>query len=159
MKTFILRFSLAAAIAMCVTALSADMNAQAPSSQEPAATAPPQQQLPSASSSDPQAASEQEPTARPQQEPNEPAATPNQNEPQMPAAGSDVQTQDAKAFTGRIVKENGKVVLKDPVTKTSYQIDDVSKVKSYMGKEVKVTGKLDMNSNMIHVETVQLVSQ
>jgi cytoskeletal protein RodZ len=158
MKQFILRFLLAAALVMCITALSADINAQAPSSQEPAATAPPQQQSPSSSPSDQQTPSEQEPTARPQQEPHEPAANSSQNEPQMPAAGSDVQTQDAKAFTGRIVRENGKVVLKDPVTKTSYQIDDVSKVKAYMGKEVKVTGKLDMNSNTIHIESIVPIS-
>lgn len=156
MKKFTLRFSLAAMLVLGVTALSADMNAQSPTSQEPAATAP-TQSSPPATSSDQQGASEQEPTARPQQEPNEPAASSSQNEPQMPAAG-EVQTQDAKAFTGRIVKENGKVVLKDPVTKTSYQIDDVSKVKAYMGKEVKVIGKLDMNSNMIHVESVAPIS-
>jgi hypothetical protein len=158
MKTFLLRLSLATVIALCVTVLGANANAHEPSSQEPAATASTQQQSPSAGSSDQLTPSEQEPTARPQQEPNEPAATPSQNEPQMPAAGADTQTQDAKAFTGRIVKENGKVVLKDPVTKTSYQIDDVTKVKAYMGKEVKITGKLDMDSNTIHVETVEPIS-
>ena len=56
-----------------------------------------------------------------------------------------------------MVRENGKVVLKDPVTKNSYQIDDSSKVKPYIGKQVKVTGKLDMNSNMIHIESVEPV--
>src|SRR5216684_328660 len=91
------------------------------------------------------------------QEPNEPAANPRQNEPQMPAAGPDA-TKDAQAFTGRIVKENGKVVLKDPVTKTSYQIDDVSKAKQFMGKQVKVTGKLDMNTNTIRVDTIEPMS-
>ena len=150
MKQFFLRLSVATAIALCVTAMG--VSAQQPSSQDPAATAPPQQQSASASSSP------QEPTARPQQEPNEPAANPSQNEPQMPAAGTDAQTQDAKAFTGRIVKENGKVILKDPVTKTSYQIDDVSKVRPYMGKEVKVTGRLDMNSNTIHIESIAPLS-
>lgn len=154
MKTFLLRVLMATAIALCVTMLGAKANAQEPRSQEPAATAPPQQQSPAASTSD-GTAGEQQPTARPQQEPNEPAANPGQNEPQMPAAGPDAQTQDAKAFTGRIVKENGRVVLKDPVTKNSYQIHDVSKVKPYMGKEVKVTGKLDMNSNTIHIDSVE----
>ena len=158
MKGFLLRLSLASATALCATLLSANANGQQPSFQEPATTSPSQQQSPSASPSGQQAASDQEPTARPQQEPNEPAANPGANEPQMPAAGPDAQTQDAKAFTGRVVKENGKVVLKDPVTKTSYQIDDVSKVKAYMGKEVKVTGKLDMQSNTIHVETVEPMS-
>lgn len=120
MKQFLLRLSLATAIVLCVTALGVTGNAQAPSSQEPAANG-------------------------------------GQNEPRMPSAENDTQTQDAKTFTGRVTKENGKVVLKDPVTKISYQIDDASKVKAYMGKEVKVTGKLDMNSNMIHVESVELL--
>ena len=102
----------------------------AANAQEPAATTPPQQQAPAA----------------------------QQNEPQMPAAGTDAQTQDAKSFSGRVMKENGKIVLKDPVTKTSYQIDDVSKVKPYIGKQVKVTGKLDMNSNTIHVESIEPIS-
>jgi hypothetical protein len=53
------------------------------------------------------------------------------------------------------VKQNGKVVLMDPVTKTTYGIDDASKVKSYIGKQVKVTGKLDMDSNMIHVTSIE----
>lgn len=158
MKKLLLRLSLAMTVALCITALDTNAHGQQAGSQEPAATAPPQQESSSASSSDPQTPSEQHPAASPQQEPNEPVANPSQNEPQMPAAGADAQTQDAKAFTGRVVKENGKIVLKDPVTKNSYQFDDVSKVKPFIGKEVKVTGKLDMNSNTIHVETIGPIS-
>lgn len=163
MKQFLLRISLAAAFVLGVTVLGLNASSQQASSKEPAATAAPQEQSPSASSSnsasfnDETSAREQEPTARPQQERHEPAANSGANEPQMPAAGSDTQTQDAKAFTGRVVKEEGKIVLKDPVTKTTYQIDDASKVKAYLGKEVKITGKLDLNSNVIHVETVELL--
>jgi pyruvate/2-oxoglutarate dehydrogenase complex dihydrolipoamide acyltransferase (E2) component len=148
MKNFIVRLSLAVGLVLGVIGLGGSANAQEPNSQEPAATAPPQQAP---------AETPQEPTARPQQEPNEPAANPRQNEPQMPAAGPDA-TKDAQAFTGRIVKENGKVVLKDPVTKTSYQMDDTSKAKQFMGKQVKVTGKLDMNTNTIHVENIEPIS-
>jgi len=155
MKDFIVRLSLAAGLILGVLVLGGSANAQEPNSQDPAATAPPQQ---SPSSAQPTPAeTPQEPTARPQQEPNEPAANPRQNEPQMPAAGHDA-TKDAQAFTGRIVKENGKVVLKDPVTKTSYQIDDASKAKQFMGKQVKVTGKLDMNTNTIHVDSIEPMS-
>ena len=159
MKHFLLRLSAAMTIALCVMALDMNARGQQPGSQEPAATTPPEQQSSSASSSDQRTASEQNPTARPQSEPNEPAATPSQNEPQMPTAGADAQTQDAKAFTGHVVKENGRIVLKDPVTKNSYQFDDVSKVKPYLGKEVKVTGKLEMNSNTIHVDSIEPISK
>jgi len=150
MRNFLFRLSLAAALTLGVVVLNSAANAQEPNTQEPAATTPQDQQTP---------ATTQEPTARPQQDPHEPAASSQQqNEPQMPAAGTDAQTQDAKSFSGRITKENGKIVLKDPVTKTSYQIDDVSKAKPYMGKQVKVTGKLDLSSNTIHVDSIEPMS-
>jgi hypothetical protein len=141
MKTLLSRLSLAAALTLAVAAMNTAANAQEPSSQEPAATAPTQQD-------------QNQPTSTPQQDSTQPSATPQQNESQMPAAGADAQTQDAKSFSGRIMKEDGKVVLKDPVTKNSYQIADPSKVKQYMGKQVKVTGKLDMNSNTIQVDSI-----
>ncbi|MGA7906662.1 MAG: DUF5818 domain-containing protein [Candidatus Sulfotelmatobacter sp.] len=78
------------------------------------------------------------------------------NDAQMPA--QEPQTQDAQTFNGRIVKENGQLVLRDPVAKVSYKLDDQSKAKQYMGKKVKVTGKLDMNSNTIHIDNIELLS-
>jgi hypothetical protein len=81
------------------------------------------------------------------------AAPPQQNDGQIPASG-EATTQEAKAFSGNIVKENGKLVLKDPVTKVTYKLDDATKAKQYEGKRVKVTGKLDMNTNTIRVETI-----
>jgi len=82
---------------------------------------------------------------------------PQQNDAHMPSSG-DTTTQEAKTFTGRIVKENGEVVLKDPITKVSYKFDNPAKAKQYMGKEVKVTGKLDMNSNTIQIASIELLS-
>ncbi len=159
MRNFLFRLSLAAALTLGVVVVNSVANAQEPNTQEPAATTPPQQQSPAATPQDQQTpTTTQEPTARPQQDPHEPAANSQQNEPQMPAAGADAQTQDAKSFSGRITKENGKIVLKDPVTKTSYQIDDVSKAKPFMGKQVKVTGKLDISSNTIHVDSIEPMS-
>src|ERR1700735_2981996 len=134
MKTFIFRLSLAAVLSRRTVVLGARANAQTPGAQDPASTASAQR----SPASSPDGSSS-----------NDPAATAQQNEPRIPAAGSDGQTQDARAFTGKIVKQNGKVILMDPVTKTTYQIEDVSKVKAYMGRDVKVTGKLDMDTNMI----------
>jgi Protein of unknown function (DUF5818) len=142
MNKFLLRISLAAAVTLGAVALGSTAQAQDPASQEPAATAPPQQ----------------DPAGMPPQDQQTPTAsqqTQTPNESQMPTAGTDAQTQDAKAFTGRVVKEDGKVVLKDPVTKNTYQIDDATKVKSYMGKQVKVTGKLDMSTNTIQVDSIE----
>jgi hypothetical protein len=99
-----------------------------------------------------------------QQADQDPApATPRQaqssaqpQEAQMPASG-DATTHEAKTFTGHVVKENGELVLKDPVTKVSYKLDDPAKAKQYTGKQVKVTGKLDMNSNTIRIASIELL--
>jgi len=71
---------------------------------------------------------------------------------------NDMQTQDAKPFSGTIVKEKGKFILKDSATKVSYQLDDQDKAKQFEGKLVKVIGKLDPDNNLIHVETIEAVS-
>jgi hypothetical protein len=79
-----------------------------------------------------------------------------QDEGQIPASG-EATTQEAKSFSGNIVRENGKLVLKDPVTKVVYKLDDPAKARQYVGKRVKVTGKLEMNSNTIRVESIEVV--
>ena len=68
---------------------------------------------------------------------------------------NDMQAQEAKPFSGTIVKEKGKLVLKDTATNTSYQLDDQDKAKQFEGKSVKVTGKLNANGNVIHVENIE----
>jgi hypothetical protein len=100
--------------------------------------------------------------AQDQQSSQAPAATPEQqrqpNETQSNETQSDMKSQDAKSFTGRVAKEKGKLVLKDPVTKMSYQLDDQDKAATYVGKQVKVTGKLDMNNNTIQVASIEPIS-
>lgn len=66
--------------------------------------------------------------------------------------------QDAKAFTGMIVKDGSKLVLKDMSSNTAYKVDDEKKVKDYVGKMVKITGTLDESSNVIQVESIEIVS-
>jgi uncharacterized protein YdeI (BOF family) len=128
MKKFLLHFSLATAVTLLTLAIAPSMFAQQ-SDQDPAPATPQQ------------AAAQQQ----------------QQNEAQMPSSG-DTKTHEAKAFTGRIAKENGELVLKDSVTKVSYKLDDPAKAKQYVGKQVKVTGKLDMNSNTIQVEGIEPLS-
>jgi hypothetical protein len=79
------------------------------------------------------------------------SATPQQAGQQQ----NDMQTQEAKPFNGTIVKEKGKLVLKDTAANISYQLDDQDKAKQFEGKQVKVTGKLDMNTNLIHVDSIE----
>jgi hypothetical protein len=67
------------------------------------------------------------------------------------------QTQDELAFTGRIEQEKGSLLLKDPVTKLNYQLDDQGIAKKFIGKQVKVKGKLEMKTNTIQVSTIELI--
>lgn len=67
------------------------------------------------------------------------------------------ETQDALAFTGVISRVQDEVVMKDPVTKMVYKFDEPSKLEQYIGKQVKVIGKLGLNSNTIHVNSVQVL--
>jgi uncharacterized protein YdeI (BOF family) len=74
------------------------------------------------------------------------------------AAQDQMQMQDAKAFNGTIMKEKGKLVLKDTVANVSYQLDDQDKAKPFVGKQVKVVGKLDLDTNLIHIQAIEAAS-
>lgn len=70
--------------------------------------------------------------------------------------GSD-QTQDVLAFTGRAQESKGVVLLMDPVTRLSYRLDNQSGIKQLLGRRIKVIGKLQMKTNTIQVERVELL--
>jgi hypothetical protein len=91
--------------------------------------------------------SAQDDNAAPQQPPQTSATT-------DPSA----QPQDAKVFTGMIMKKAGAIVLKDTTDNATYQLDDQKKAKSYIGKAVKVTGSLDASGNTIHVQQIEITS-
>jgi hypothetical protein len=67
------------------------------------------------------------------------------------------QTQDELAFTGHIEPEKGALVLKDPITQLSYQLDDQTRARKYVGKQVKIKGKLDLKSNTIQINSIDLI--
>ena len=130
MKRILQQYSAAAAVTLLATVLGPSMHAQQ-ADQDPSPTAP-----------------ERTNPAVPQAQ---------QNEAQMPASG-EATTREAKVFTGRIVKEDGQIILKDPITKVSYKLDDTAKAKQYLGKQVKATGKLDLNTNTIQLERIEPLS-
>ena len=132
MNKFLLRFLLAAAVTVLAVSLTQSGQAQSSGQESAARTA--------------QSAAEQSP---PQQQ--------GSNEAQMPASG-DVTTHEANAFTGQVVRQDGEIVLMDAVSKVTYKFDDPAKAKKYVGQHVKVTGKLDMNSNTILVESIEITS-
>ena len=75
-----------------------------------------------------------------------------QDQAQQPGGG---QQQQQQTFTGKISKSNGKYVLQSQDAKTSYTLDDQDKAKQFDGQNVKVTGTLDSQSNVIHVSDIQ----
>lgn len=85
-----------------------------------------------------------------QQQPDQqPAQSVNPPTPPQPPA--------AQTFTGTIVKDGIRYVLK--VSSNSvYQLDDQERAKQYEGKQVKIAGTLDPTGNSLHVTSIELVS-
>jgi hypothetical protein len=63
----------------------------------------------------------------------------------------------ARMFTGTIVKDRGKYVLK-VASGTAHQLDDQQKARQYNGKEVKLVGTLDENQRSVNVVSIELIS-
>ena len=132
MTIFLFRIPLAAAVTLAAFALASSAPAQ-PAEEDPAPAVPRLQQSLTGPSSSQQR--------------------------ELPDSSSnDAQTQAALAFTGRVTNEHGQLVLRDPVTKMTYKLDDQSKAKRFVGKQVKVVGKLEMKSNIIHIESIEPLS-
>lgn len=60
-------------------------------------------------------------------------------------------------FTGTVVKDGEQYVLRDS-TGSVYKLDDSSRAQAFEGKTVKVTGRLDSNSKMIHVDSIEALA-
>jgi len=82
-----------------------------------------------------------------------------QQEPQ-PQQPDQAQTQpdqnQAKSatFAGTILKNGDEYVLRDSSGQV-FGLDDSGKARQYEGKTVKVTGQLDEQAKVIHVETIE----
>ena len=98
----------------------------------------------------------------------QPAAFAQQDSPsQQPSAQQDkdpatqpgmTQQSDSQTFKGKIAKADGKLVLQDEVSGATYSLDDQDRAKSFAGKSVKVTGKLDPQTNTIRVASIEPAS-
>jgi hypothetical protein len=74
---------------------------------------------------------------------------------QQPVNQDADQSTDRQTFTGVIVKSGDKLVLTDPLTKTSYQLDDQRKAQELVNKNVRVTGVLDPSTGTIRVSAIE----
>jgi hypothetical protein len=93
---------------------------------------------------------------RAQNAPDDSQASQTSQQPATPPA--DQTTNDPteqKTFTGVIAKSGDKLVLTDPLTKTSYQLDDQRKAQEMVNKNVKVTGVLDPSTGTIRVSAIE----
>jgi len=104
-----------------------------------------------------QAQPQQQPNqAQPQQpqpdqaQPQQPQ--PNQTQPQQPQPDQN-QAQTA-TFTGTVVKNGDQFALRDS-SGAVYTLDDSQRAKPFEGKTVKVTGQLDEQAKVIHVESIE----
>ena len=88
----------------------------------------------------------------PHQQPKPDQQTPNTQQP-------DTQQQANKSVvvTGTIVKNGSDFVLKDS-SGTVYRLDTPEKAEPFDGKSVKVTGKLEASSNLLHVESIEAMA-
>ncbi len=113
---------------------------------------------------EPQAPEPSAPQQRPTPDP-QPDTHPGQNptpvppappeQPSSPAAGTQAPT--TQSFTGTISKESDNFVLKVSPT-TSYKLDNQQEVQQYEGQRVRVTGTLESEINLIHVDKIEPMS-
>ena len=77
---------------------------------------------------------------------------PDQTQPQQPQPDQN-QAQTA-TFTGTVVKNGDQFALRDS-SGAVYTLDDSQRAKPFEGKTVKVTGQLDEQAKVIHVENIE----
>lgn len=79
-----------------------------------------------------------------------------QSQSQEPKSAQD--TQKTQVITGKIVKtRTGQfALLTDEQNGKGVYLDDQEKAKQFEGKTVKVTGILDVATNMVHVSNIEL---
>jgi hypothetical protein len=84
------------------------------------------------------------------------AATVLLQEPQQQPQPDQPKHDMAKSatFTGTIAKDGEQYVLRDS-SGGVYKLDDSARAKQFEGKAVKVTGHLDMDAKLIHVESIE----
>jgi hypothetical protein len=101
-----------------------------------------------------------QPTPQPLPPPDAPIPQPDrQDQDQQAKRPADPQNQQTptQSFTGKIVKDGGRYVLK-VASNSTYQLDSQSDVKQYENQDVKIIGTLDSASNTIRVVKIELLS-
>src|ERR1700683_4747264 len=85
-----------------------------------------------------------------------PARAQDQAQPQEPPQSQPDQAKSA-TFTGTVVRQGQQYSLRDSSGET-FKLDDSERAKPFVGKAVKVTGELDEQAKVIHVESIESAS-
>ena len=83
-----------------------------------------------------------------------PAQDQTQPEPQPDQGQAQPQKSDSKTFTGTVLKSGSQYVLRDSSGQV-FKLDDAESAKPYEGKAVKVTGQLDEQAMLIHMQSIE----
>ncbi|MGA2752741.1 MAG: DUF5818 domain-containing protein [Terracidiphilus sp.] len=75
-----------------------------------------------------------------------------QAQPQQPRP--DQSQAKTATFTGTVVKDGSDYMLRDS-SGSIFKLDDAERAKPFEGKTVKVTGELDEQAKVIHVESIE----
>ena len=65
-------------------------------------------------------------------------------------------TRQKQKFEGKILRANDRLILEDKTKKVTYELDDQQLSQLFEGKEVKVTGSLDSETNTIAISDIAL---
>jgi uncharacterized protein YdeI (BOF family) len=95
---------------------------------------------------------QQQAKPQPQQQPDQAQPQPQQQPDQ--AQPQPNQSQASSTFTGTVVKNGEQYMLRDSSGQI-YGLDDSDRAKQFEGKTVKVTGQLDTQAKVIHVQDIQ----
>ena len=72
----------------------------------------------------------------------------------QPQQQPDQSMAKSTTFTGKIVRNGDQFMLRDSSGQV-FGLDDSEKAKPFEGKTVKVTGQLDQQAKVIHVENIE----
>ncbi len=102
----------------------------------------------------------QKPQPAPQPRPPRDTPVPQPDQPQdqqaNPPADPHTQQTPSQAFTGKIVKVDGKFALNAGTD--TYALDQQDGLEKYENEAVRVTGELDISTRTIHILKIDLLS-
>ena len=99
-----------------------------------------------------------QPTPQPIPPPDKGIPQPDQQteEPSSPQQHQEADQPHSQTFTGKIVKDGDKFVLKS--SGATYQLLEQSNVKQFEDQDVKIVGTLDASTNTIRITKIELMS-